>query len=267
VKRVADAEQNHVSLTPYNGKGIVMLDFLKGIFSSRGNSGKNTSSNRATPRRRPLARFEKFAIDSLEHRQLLNCDCTLSDGGVLTIEGTDVKDVVFLVVDTRGTADPADDQVKLDVTHSGHSHTRRFNLSEVFSIVFHGNDGDDEFHNITPRPSEADGGEGNDTLSGGEGNDTFRGQQDNDRLVGNGGHDVLDGGSGTDSLFGGAGNDRLDGGNDHHVDQLTGGAGDDVFVQHEWSSGFPFYWKSHTNDDITDRDSDHDTLVWNCHGC
>ena len=237
-----------------------MFKFLKQILASESKPVRRKSG---TLHAQPL----RHGVELLEERALLNCDCTLNNEGVLTIEGTNVKDIVFLVVDTKGTADGSDDQVKLDVTHSGHTHTLRFMLSDVFNIIFRGNDGNDEFNNITSIPSEAWGGGGEDTLWGGGGNDTLHGGDGNDRLLGDNGHDALYGDGGTDTLLGGRGNDRLDGGNDQHVDQMTGGTGIDTFVQHEWSSGFPFYWRSHTNDDITDFNANEDVKVWHCHGC
>jgi Ca2+-binding RTX toxin-like protein len=71
----------------------------------------------------------------------------------------------------------------------------------------------------------------NDTILGLGGNDTLSGLDRNDRLFGGAGNDRLDGGNGdaggNNRLFGGAGDDRLSGA--RGVDQVTGGAGADVF--------------------------------------
>jgi Ca2+-binding RTX toxin-like protein len=76
-----------------------------------------------------------------------------------------------------------------------------------------------------------EGAAGNDTLFGGAGSDTLEGGADNDVLVGGadnqtatGTGDVLDGGPGQDTLFTG---DETDG---DAVDTVTGGSGDDAFV-------------------------------------
>ena len=77
------------------------------------------------------------------------------------------------------------------------------------------------------------GGSGNDELSGGGGNDVLLGGHGNDTLMGGSGNDQIFGGHGLDQLFGDAGNDYLEGGSDYYADQLTGGSGNDTFVN-EW---------------------------------
>ena len=122
----------------------------------------------------------------------------------------------------------------------------------VDKILFNGGGGNDVFRNDTSVPSQAHGGEGDDTLRGGSaddrldgglGNDLLFGNAGNDRVFGGGGDDVLRGGagdddvvgsSGDDLLFGNLGNDVLDGdlGNDDlhggpGADALNGGVGED----------------------------------------
>ena len=93
---------------------------------------------------------------------------------------------------------------------------------------------------------------GNDTCSGGNGNDSVRGGSNSDSIYGNAGRDVLRGDagndylsgaagddklfgdSGTDSVHGGDGRDMLMGGPNNNADSLTGGSGQDRFI--EWSS-------------------------------
>jgi Ca2+-binding RTX toxin-like protein len=72
-----------------------------------------------------------------------------------------------------------------------------------------------------------------DALIGNSLANTLFGWTGNDTLSGAAGNDLLDGYAGADHLFGGAGNDVLTGGVTGlvtEVDQLTGGAGADVFV-------------------------------------
>jgi Ca2+-binding RTX toxin-like protein len=74
------------------------------------------------------------------------------------------------------------------------------------------------------------GGGGVDALHGEDGNDTLHGNDGNDILRGNAGNDDLHGGNGRDELFGDSGHDGLFGGRDA-VDSLTGGTGNDRFLQ------------------------------------
>jgi Ca2+-binding RTX toxin-like protein len=60
-------------------------------------------------------------------------------------------------------------------------------------------------------------------------------------LNGGSGNDLLNGGLGIDTITGGDGNDTLDGGGRGVVgtfDELTGGAGEDVFVLRDTNSSF-----------------------------
>jgi Ca2+-binding RTX toxin-like protein len=89
------------------------------------------------------------------------------------------------------------------------------------------------------------GGAGRDTINGGGGNDQIAGMGENDTLNGDGdgtppqlaGDDVLNGGTGADTLRGGTGSDTLAAGNDHDIDHLSGGSGDnetDYYFQ-DWT--------------------------------
>ena len=77
------------------------------------------------------------------------------------------------------------------------------------------------------------GGSGHDELNGGGGSDVLLGGSGNDVLSGGGGNDQLFGGSGWDQLSGEGGSDYLHGGYDGLADELTGGSGNDTFVN-EW---------------------------------
>lgn len=63
---------------------------------------------------------------------------------------------------------------------------------------------------------------------GGQGNDTLTGNDAANTLTGNFGNDTLSGGKGNDELYGGVGNDTLNGGDGD--DTLYGGDGDDTFI-------------------------------------
>lgn len=106
-------------------------------------------------------------------------------------------------------------------------------------LLIRGNGGDDIITNWTARPSQIEGGAGNDRLTGGlhyddidggSGQDVINGDFDNQRVVF--GADWLKGGQGTDTIFGGSGNDVLDGGSRTQFevsrDNIFGGAGNDT---------------------------------------
>ena len=171
-------------------------------------------------------------LDALESRQLMASDFRLELGGTLTISGTDANDLVTVFVNNRGTASTADDLLIAQSSHFGRVETARYRTTEVSRIRFNGGRGNDTFINFTSLPTEANGGDGDDTLIGGSGNDVLRGGNGNDTLRGGFGHDKLYGEAGEDRLFGDAGNDTLDGGKDGRKDHLTGGQGADTFVEH-----------------------------------
>lgn len=82
----------------------------------------------------------------------------------------------------------------------------------------------------SPGDDVLEGTEGHDRIIGASGDDVIFGKGGNDLLSGNEGDDELHGGAGKDKLFGGSGNDFLEGGDDHDLDLLKGGIGDDVLV-------------------------------------
>lgn len=214
--------------------------------------GRNSGRNRSKGHVRDL--HQRPSLEVLEERTVLSgTQCSLSLTGVLTIGATTANDTVRTTLDTRGTLSTADDQVVVRVSHSGHTDECRFRASDVARIVANLGDGADVFSNLTGIRSEANGGNGNDSLFGGSnddrlsggsgddrlfglgGNDVLHGNNGNDRLEGGDGRDFLFGDAGRDTLLGGAGNDRLDGGFDkNNSDVLLGGAGFDVFVRHKF---------------------------------
>ena len=125
-----------------------------------------------------------------------------------------------------------------DVINGGSGHDilygDRTDRSSVYAgnDVIHGNDGMDQLF----------GGRGDDTLFGDSGlYDTLFGDDGNDYLNGGagtdymyGGHndDTLIGGTGRDFLHGMNGDDYLDGSCDGQRDFLSGGAGQDTFVDY-----------------------------------
>jgi Ca2+-binding RTX toxin-like protein len=174
----------------------------------------------------------RVGLEYLEGRDLMAA-FVLGANGVLTISGTNANDSATVRIDNRGTANPADDRLRVEMTHVGAPPDNAvFAASQVSRIVFDAGDGADTFVNATAKPSEANGGAGDDTLSGGSAGDVFRGGDGNDRLLGRAGIDKLYGEGNSDQLDGGANNDLLDGGFDGVVDDLRGGSGSDRFRQH-----------------------------------
>lgn len=105
-----------------------------------------------------------------------------------------------------------------------------------------------------------DGGNGNDLLRGLSGNDILNGLAGSDTLVGDAGNDTLLGGDGYDFLYGGDGDDVLFGGACASsggvigVDELKGGAGNDVYVHYNNDGGIS---------KISDSSGSADWLVFN----
>ena len=109
------------------------------------------------------------------------------------------------------------------------------------SDVIYGGNGNDTLHGEAGPVDRLYGGSGTDTLYGGAGIDYLYGQAGVDWLFGGEGDDVLMGGTETDFLIGGVGYDRLwgeagddylDGGRDDERDQLNGGTGRNLFIDH-----------------------------------
>jgi Ca2+-binding RTX toxin-like protein len=95
---------------------------------------------------------------------------------------------------------PNGQRVKFDRTNLG-PFTLDVATSEVFELNALGGDDTLLVKPGVPMAVEADGGDGNDTLTGAEEQDTFFGGLGNDTLNGGGGNDLLDGQDGDDSLL------------------------------------------------------------------
>jgi len=98
-------------------------------------------------------------------------------------------------------------------------------------IDFQGNGGPDSISTTTTFETDAQGGDGPDSLTGGSGEDELQGDDGVDTLSGLGGEDFLSGDDGNDTLLGGEGDDGLDGGGNGTTtggtDVLDGGPGRD----------------------------------------
>ncbi|MCA9140998.1 MAG: hypothetical protein KDB00_29705 [Planctomycetales bacterium] len=213
--------------------------------------------------------FRNLQFQSLEQKQLLAADVSLSDDGQLQIIGDQTANVV--VVARSGA----------QVSVSADGQTSSFAANAVKSVRFNGLDGDDHFTNRTDIASVLMGNDGNDTLIGGGGVDDLRGGNGDDVLLGGGGNDQLhgdygndrlSGGSGDDELFGWYGDDHLEGGDgDDYLsgylgdDTIEGGDGDDTIKGHEgadWLFGQSGNDKIYgwTGDDVIDGGSGDDYL-------
>ena len=159
------------------------------------------------------AKRRSLDFSQLEARNLL-ATLTLEDG-ILTINGTNDRDVVVLFQNDNGTFDLEEDG----------GETTQYQNADVNEIIFRGRNGDDEFVNNTFVPSTFFGHGGNDVFFGGVGSDRAFGGGDDDILHGGTGDDYLYGSDGNDSLFGEQGEDTLFGGNGD--DRIFGGIGDD----------------------------------------
>jgi Ca2+-binding RTX toxin-like protein len=142
-----------------------------------------------------------------------------ASSGILTLDGT-------LGDDTASVSQVNNSARTFEANLNGTTRTIALGRMESISeIVFEGHAGDDTFVNNTDFDSDANGGQGNDTLTGGTGTDNLEGGGGDDTLVGGGGVDYLHGGEGTDSLSGGDGDDYMYG--DDGQDVMDGGEGDD----------------------------------------
>ena len=125
-------------------------------------------------------------------------------------DGSDVMDgeAGLDAIEVNGSATAGDafeiapngQRVKFDRVNFG-QFTLDVATSEVFEI--NGLGGDDTLlvKSGVPMGVQADGGDGNDTLTGAEEQDTFFGGADDDTLDGGGGNDLLDGQDGDDTLL------------------------------------------------------------------
>jgi Ca2+-binding RTX toxin-like protein len=173
-------------------------------------------------------------------------------GGVLTINGDAGNDTVAVKIDTKGTANPYDDQVVATRAYgNGNGESKAVNLwkpgqflyvRNVTKVVFNAGDGTNKFDNQTDIKSTAYGGSGHDEFKGGSGPDEFYGAGGNDYLDGRAGNDYLQGDDlnlvGNDTLYGGDGDDTLLGGlGDDH---LYGQAGNDTLSDMVGTGEFVF---------------------------
>ena len=115
------------------------------------------------------------------------------------------------------------DQVEASITGA---ESQTFDASEVKTVAFIGNDGNDTLTNFTDIASSFFGGSGNDTLTGGSNADSINGGSGADVIFGGAGEDRLIGAAGNDEIHGGEGNDHIFGSGD--LNTIYGDAGDDV---------------------------------------
>jgi hypothetical protein len=151
-------------------------------------------------------------LEALEDRLMMAGDITFSAAtGIVTIQGTDAVDTAQVRIVSDSTTN---NLPQVEVIHN--DRIERFDVSQVKSILFRGEGGDDSFTNQTEGrfaiESRAYGGSGNDVLRGGSATDVFYGEDGNDILYGGAGNDRLYGGAGDDQLYGGLGADLLNGG-------------------------------------------------------
>jgi Ca2+-binding RTX toxin-like protein len=160
-------------------------------------------------------------LERLENRQVLAAFGPELVEGVLTIEGTNQNDRIFVSFGGEFS-----DQ--LSVSFNGTE--TLFNPAEVTELRVNAWGGNDCvcISDAVLLGATVDGGNGNDWLRGGGGNDTLLGGRGNDRMFGSLGDDVLAGDGGNDRMWGGAGNDTVDGGYGH--DWAYGEDGDDVLT-------------------------------------
>jgi Ca2+-binding RTX toxin-like protein len=193
-------------------------------------------------------------FEPLESRRMLAADPVFVEGGVLTVEGTNKSDRIFIEFDGASFHVTLNDETFSfatgDVTINSilvnaDKGNDRVEISDAvtLSATVDGSDGNDWIKGGSGNDFLY-GGNKNDRINGGAGDDWIEGNAGNDRLAGDTGNDVIYahagndwawGGDGDDDLFADVGNDKLfgDGGNDelwawHGNDALHGGDGDDV---------------------------------------
>lgn len=143
---------------------------------------------------------------------------------VVKLNGDNTANYAAVKLDTLNTANPADDQVVVNIVVGGQAYFQKFAPAAVLEVYFYGYGGDDTFYNMTSILSRADGGDGNDSLSGGQGQDFLYGGNGNDNIYAGYGNDVVYGGNGNDTISGGDGSDIL-----------NGDAGDDTITDYAFS--------------------------------
>ena len=168
----------------------------------------------------------RLTLDVLDGRALPSASLV---GGVLTIEGTDARDVI-VVRQSAGRLTVGGQPIDVNGTPM-----RAVPAASVARVSVAAGDGNDLVNLTYIRlPAIVMAGGGNDVVLGGRADDVIDGGAGNDRIAGAGGNDDLAGGTGDDRLSGGRGNDRLLGGDGNDLllaqdgdDNSDGGAGDD----------------------------------------
>jgi len=180
--------------------------------------------------RQVSANTTTLSLESLEPRRLLSITPP-------SIHPTDARLIIIgsEVADQVRVAETSPGLIHVTVAGAGPTLHLDFSKSQISSIFFYGNEGDDRFINETDLSVTAYGTDGNDSITGGLGADRIYGGDGNDTLVGGGGADSLRGGEGNDLINGGVGDDTILGeggddtlGGDQGDDILHGGAGSDL---------------------------------------
>jgi Ca2+-binding RTX toxin-like protein len=194
-------------------------------------------------------RHTHLNAEQLERREMLAADqiTFLPANSQVYIEGSSVADQVQIWSESG--------HLRVRMENAFGVEDKTFDLSDVTSIHFLGNDGDDRFVNSSDVTSSALGGDGNDTLIGGAGADQLLGGAGDDTLEGQAGSDSLQGGAGNDTLFGGDDNDELIG--DIGADWLYGGSGSDSIFGHAGKD----YLHGGVGDDVLYGGDDDDQLL------
>ncbi len=153
--------------------------------------------------------------------------------GALRVSGTPFADRIALRV---SATDP--NQLELDIGDDG-SADDSFDLASFASIDIDAGGGDDAVRLdtangafTTAKPTQVDGGKGDDRLIGGSGNEQFLGGRGNDFVDGNGGVDTAFLGDGDDTFVWdpGDGSDVVEGGSGHDTHIFNGAGGNEVMA-------------------------------------
>jgi Ca2+-binding RTX toxin-like protein len=180
------------------------------------------------------------AVEPLESRDLLAA--TVPAVTLVTYDGAiDKLEIIGSNANERITLSESIHRVELQVrvdemgTDKVVDATRvyKFPYAQVKHLGYVGNEGHDEFINLSSKGGAAVGGGGNDLLSALYASGYFQGDGGNDLIYGGPGDDAVFGGSGQDTIFGFAGQDHLYG--DSGNDEIHGGAGNDVLYGRDGS--------------------------------
>jgi Ca2+-binding RTX toxin-like protein len=140
---------------------------------------------------KPLRRFEK-----LEDRRMMAADIDL-DNGILTIEGTDNRDLIYVQYDPNDA-----DEIRVRI-FDGQTYEmleeENYDREDVQQVVAYAFNGDDFLKNYSDIAATFYGGGDDDILHGGSANDWLDGGEGNDILFGHQGNDDLLGGVGDDN--------------------------------------------------------------------